>query len=148
MTAAASAAPERLHTAEAARERENGVQAGSAPVGVAVATAYIPELESLRGIAMLLVLSFHLDSFVRGPFLKTDSLTVSPALAFVRAGHSGVDLFFILSAFLLSIPVSPPSERREARLRPSLLRTPRAAYPAPVLCGSHRQHGVVGQGYR
>ena len=69
-----------------------------------MATAYVPELESLRGIAMLLVLVFHLDAQIRAPFLDHDSRIVAPALAFVRAGHSGVDLFFVLSAFLLSLP--------------------------------------------
>ena len=74
------------------------------PIGVAIATPYLPELESLRGIAMLLVFLFHLDARVRAPFLEHDSRVVSPLLAFVRAGHSGVGLFFILSAFLLSVP--------------------------------------------
>ena len=74
------------------------------PVGVAIATHYLPELESLRGLAMLLVFLFHLDSIVRGPSRPASHATVSPLLAYIQAGHSGVNLFFVLSAFLLSLP--------------------------------------------
>lgn len=79
---------------------------GSAPrpVGVAIAAPYFPELESLRGIAMLLVFLFHLDAQLRPQFLQQESRIGTPMLAFVRAGHSGVNLFFILSGFLLSLP--------------------------------------------
>jgi peptidoglycan/LPS O-acetylase OafA/YrhL len=73
------------------------------PVGVATSTAYLPELESLRGVAILLVLVFHVDSFMRDPMVPRSS-DVAPWLAFVRAGHTGVSLFFVLSAFLLSLP--------------------------------------------
>ena len=64
---------------------------------------FIPELESLRGIAVLLVFTFHVNGFVLYPF-PSASDTVSLPMAFVRAGHTGVDLFFLLSAFLLSRP--------------------------------------------
>jgi peptidoglycan/LPS O-acetylase OafA/YrhL len=77
--------------------------AADRPVGVAVATPYLPELESLRGIAIVLVLLFHLDSLV--VFLRPDKgRWVSPFVAYVQAGHTGVNLFFILSGFLLSMP--------------------------------------------
>lgn len=71
-------------------------------VGLRRSSRFVPELESVRGIAVLLVFAFHVDGYVRYPF------TVQPgtplALAFVRAGHTGVDLFFVLSGFLLSLP--------------------------------------------
>lgn len=72
----------------------------AAAIGHAASTPYFPEVESLRGIAMALVYSFHVDRFVSGP-MPTD---VSPLYAFVRAGHTGVSLFFVLSGFLLSLP--------------------------------------------
>jgi peptidoglycan/LPS O-acetylase OafA/YrhL len=63
---------------------------------------FLPELESVRGIAILLVFAFHVDGFVRFPFSVAPSVPLS--LAFVHAGFTGVDLFFVLSAFLLSLP--------------------------------------------
>src|SRR5215470_4272450 len=74
------------------------------PVGVAVATPFLPELESLRGIAIALVVLFHIDSRVTFFEPKETIRAVSPLFAFVRAGNTGVALFFILSAFLLSMP--------------------------------------------
>src|SRR5437867_4042609 len=71
-------------------------------VGLRRSSTFLPELESVRGIAVLLVFSFHVDGFVRYPF--SVKLTTPLWLAFVRAGHTGVDLFFVLSAFLLSLP--------------------------------------------
>ncbi len=74
------------------------------PVGVAISVPYLPELESLRGIAMLLVLIFHLNGFVRFALIEIKGEAVSILNAFVRAGDNGVSLFFVLSAFLLSMP--------------------------------------------
>lgn len=68
-------------------------------VGLRRSSAFIPELESVRGIAVLLVFTFHVDSFARFPYSVVQSTPLS--LAFVRAGFTGVDLFFVLSAFLL-----------------------------------------------
>src|SRR5262247_1158122 len=73
------------------------------PVGVRASTTYSPELEALRGLAVALVFGFHADRFVHFPAMELGA-PASPALAFVRAGHTGVDLFFVLSAFLLSQP--------------------------------------------
>jgi peptidoglycan/LPS O-acetylase OafA/YrhL len=73
------------------------------PVGIRRSAAYLAELESLRGVAIVLVVLFHLDGFILGLGRRSHT-SVSPAFAFIGAGHSGVSLFFILSAFLLSLP--------------------------------------------
>jgi len=82
---------------------------------------HFPELESLRGIAILLVFFFHADGVLTPPH----GGIVEPLwLAFLRAGHVGVDLFFILSGFLLGRPFLAaaasgrmPSLRRYAQRR-------------------------------
>ena len=75
---------------------------GDRPVGIRRDTPYSPELESLRGWAILLVFLFHADGAITG--FDRLGTTVSPLLAFMTAGHTGVTLFFILSAFLLARP--------------------------------------------
>jgi peptidoglycan/LPS O-acetylase OafA/YrhL len=72
------------------------------PVGIRASASFFPELESLRGWAILLVFFFHADGAVTGD--GRIGTTVSPLLAFMTAGHTGVTLFFILSAFLLARP--------------------------------------------
>src|SRR5207249_7612847 len=72
-------------------------------VGIRRSTRYCPEVESLRGLAILLVFALHFDGLVQPPPGRAGTV-VSPALAFVAAGHTGVNLFFILSGFLLSLP--------------------------------------------
>jgi peptidoglycan/LPS O-acetylase OafA/YrhL len=73
------------------------------PVGIRRSTRYLPEVECLRGVAILLVFALHFDGLVQ-PYPGRAGTVVSPALAFVAAGHTGVNLFFILSGFLLSLP--------------------------------------------
>jgi peptidoglycan/LPS O-acetylase OafA/YrhL len=83
-----------------------GEPSAAAPAGIR-ASAYLPELEGLRGIAVLLVYTFHADRFLTiAPELAgIDTRAVaSPLVAFIRAGHTGVTLFFVLSGFLLSLP--------------------------------------------
>jgi peptidoglycan/LPS O-acetylase OafA/YrhL len=72
------------------------------PAGIRASASFFPELESLRGWAILLVVLFHADGAVTGN--SRIGTTVSPLLAFITAGHTGVTLFFILSAFLLARP--------------------------------------------
>jgi len=69
------------------------------PAGIRDARRYSPELESLRGVACLLVFFFHASGTV-----DTAAQEVGPLRAFVYAGHTGVALFFVLSAFFLSRP--------------------------------------------
>lgn len=67
-------------------------------------THYFPELESLRGVAIMLVFLYHVAGFVDGTRGHRLGLWVSPLRAFVHGGQTGVSLFFVLSAFLLSLP--------------------------------------------
>jgi len=64
-----------------------------------VDTVRIPELDGLRGTAVLLVLIFHfapgMPSFAPG---SVGAYFISP---FVRLGWTGVDLFFVLSGYLI-----------------------------------------------
>jgi len=72
------------------------------PAGLAPTRTFFPELESLRGIAVLMVMMYHLNS---GVLLSASSARPSLVNSFVLAGHAGVDLFFVLSGFLLSLPL-------------------------------------------
>src|SRR4029453_9298894 len=75
--------------------------AGTPPPGIG-SSAYLPELEGLRGLAILLVVAFHCHSVACG-IAREDACGRAP-LALIGAGHTGVGLFFVLSAFLLSLP--------------------------------------------
>lgn len=74
----------------------------SAPTGIRDAAHYMPQLEALRGVAVLLVFFFHADALLSPTGHPMIGNWVSPLAAFVHAGHTGVTLFFVLSAFLLS----------------------------------------------
>lgn len=84
-----------------------GPDPSAVPVGIRPG-AYLPEVEALRGIAVLLVFVFHADRFLCLPLtlagVDTRGAVTSPLQAFVRGGHTGVSLFFVLSGFLLSLP--------------------------------------------
>jgi peptidoglycan/LPS O-acetylase OafA/YrhL len=76
---------------------------------------YVPELDGLRGIAILAVMGFH------------------SRVSFFAGGHIGVDIFFVLSGFLIttlliqefdesgSISLSNFYIRRVLRLGPALI---------------------------
>lgn len=61
---------------------------------------FLPELEALRGIAILLVFAFH----AWGVSGYASREAPPPWLGFIAAGNTGVTLFFVLSGFLLSLP--------------------------------------------
>ena len=87
-------------------------------------SAYLHEVECLRGLAILLVFAYHAwgISFGEGdastPFL----------LVFFAAGQTGVTLFFVLSGFLLSLPWVRWAEKK-TEAQPNI----RAYYTARVL---------------
>lgn len=75
------------------------------PLGLTSPASYAPELESLRGWAILLVALYHLDWIVLASDAQLTGYESLPwALVYLRAGHTGVTLFFVLSAFLLARP--------------------------------------------
>jgi len=76
---------------------------------------YITELESIRGIAILLVFLLHAHGMAFPGWTGEATILQS----FILAGNTGVTLFFVLSGFLLSIPFlkangnrCPPSTRK------------------------------------
>ena len=60
--------------------------------------AHIPELDGIRGVAIAMVLIFH---YFYVPAVVTPSGLAQHLLAPLRLGWTGVDLFFVLSGFLI-----------------------------------------------
>lgn len=60
----------------------------------------IPALDGLRAVAVLTVMLFH--AWYKGPALAEDPREITRSLMW--SGHTAVQLFFVLSAFLLFIP--------------------------------------------
>lgn len=58
----------------------------------------IKNLDIFRGIAAILVLLFHFYTFY-----SKELLEISGIFSFLRIGHVGVDLFFVLSGFLITL---------------------------------------------
>jgi peptidoglycan/LPS O-acetylase OafA/YrhL len=58
-------------------------------------TKRIPELDGIRGLAILMILIYHYFVLQRGEWLSRHLVAVG------RFGWSGVDLFFVLSGFLI-----------------------------------------------
>ena len=72
---------------------------GTSRSDIPLIRAYMPELDSARGIAILAVVFYH---GIAGP-LQVDSSALGRTLfALTRYGWSGVNLFFVLSGFLIT----------------------------------------------
>ena len=62
---------------------------------------HYPELDGLRGIAILLVLWWHSSEIALSVFVPSDSLSIS-YYYYSIIGATGVSLFFVLSGFLIT----------------------------------------------
>jgi hypothetical protein len=77
---------------------------------------YIPALDAVRGVAILLVLLFHFGLY--GQELAFSPLSIDRLFSAVsRVGWIGVDLFFVLSGFLITgiLYDAKESKRRTSR---------------------------------
>jgi len=94
-------------------------------------TAYVPALTGLRGIAASAVLVFHAWQFAGGPHWTVPGIGY-PLHAIVGTGWLGVDLFFVLSGFLLAQPflAANAGEGRWPALPAYVLRRARRVMPA------------------
>lgn len=75
--------------------------------GVRTEVGVIPAIEGLRGVAVLWVMLFHYMVLRDGRFDDAFIEVVKswrPLEAFVRNGYLGVDLFFLITGFLLTLP--------------------------------------------
>jgi len=76
---------------------------------------HLDVLDALRGIASLLVLGYHMHAIASIYRLESPAgVWVDPLSALFRGGHTGVTLFFILSAFLLSLPMFAREKQHDA----------------------------------
>jgi peptidoglycan/LPS O-acetylase OafA/YrhL len=79
---------------------------------------WIPEVDGLRLIATAAVILFHLN----GQLLRQSSATIAPRYhgfaLFLGNGNRGVQLFFLISGFILALPFA--RHRLTAKPRPSL----------------------------
>ena len=85
------------------------LEAAAAPAaeGVRVEAGYIPAIEGLRGIAVLWVVLFHYVVVREGRFddpAIAAFTAVKPLDVLAHNGYLGVDLFFIITGFLLTLP--------------------------------------------
>lgn len=73
------------------------VSAETQNTAVPLASLHIPALDGLRGVAILLVVFYHLANSLEGEFGYGNLL-----LSVAKIGWIGVDLFFVLSGFLIT----------------------------------------------
>jgi peptidoglycan/LPS O-acetylase OafA/YrhL len=75
-----------------------GKQTTAQPIRKSAVASRLPELDGVRGIAILMVLVWHYAVY---EFQPEPGSIGAYALACLRLSWSGVDLFFVLSGFLI-----------------------------------------------
>ncbi len=119
-----------------------------------ISTAFIPQIDGLRFLAIILVVLFHANGFivnkvpVKFSTLPTDYWLINGM--FVNDGVKGVLLFFVISGFILALPfakhfwnnakeidIKNYFVRRLTRLEPPYIITMVACYFAILLLKGH-----------
>ena len=87
----------------------------------------LPPMEGLRGVAVFMVFWVHFASLAR-PWAPAGATSAMLLDALERVGHAGVDLFFVLSGYLIygsliarARPFVPYMRRRVRRIYPAFL---------------------------
>lgn len=96
---------------EPARDLAATVRVGSGPEGAVPTSGYFPALTGLRGIAAAWVVLLHLWMLAGAPRVAPFGFDLTPLFA---CGFLGVDLFFVLSGFLLGLPFLAWAQGRRA----------------------------------
>ena len=67
---------------------------------------FIPEIDGLRFVAITMVVLFHLDGYLtaRAGYNFTGASSSEWLHALARRGNHGVELFFVISGFILALP--------------------------------------------
>ena len=63
---------------------------------------FIPEIDGLRFIAIISVVLFHLNWFITSKTGRSEGAI--PLAAFLSQGYIGVELFFVISGFVIALP--------------------------------------------
>ena len=73
---------------------------------VTSSSLFIPEIDGLRFLAIAWVVLFHIDIFIRAksPLLAATPSAPSLLSLFLGNGSRGVELFFVISGFILALP--------------------------------------------
>ncbi|MCX6924882.1 MAG: acyltransferase [Verrucomicrobia bacterium] len=68
--------------------------------------AFVPEIDGLRFVAISAVVLFHINGFLlaKCPATLSPDLLSSAAIAALKQGNFGVQLFFAISGFILAVP--------------------------------------------
>ncbi len=66
---------------------------------------FVPEIDGLRFLAIMLVVAFHSLAYLRVERpMFADPLAAGPLERVVATGYFGVELFFVISGFILALP--------------------------------------------